>query len=381
MSNHSVVVTREELYQKVWAEPIVHVAKRLELSGRGLAKLCARHKIPVPPRGWWARKQHGKIVRRAPLKESDPATAPIVIHGTRQSASVPVEPVELDREARPEWRIVVSQDLPITHRIVKATGAEIRRRLKAGMPAHRPPTQSDVTSSPQVLHTSVSRLLLPRALRIWQALLDAFERRGYAVSFSANGDTLVSVLGEPFEIALLERRKQVFVQRTWGRRMELEPSGLLFLRVGGNYSNSGVFDRPSHPVEDRLNRFLSGLVRRAIGAQRERAAREDRERRWRIQDDRRRQQQQERESEVVRIRHLRAMAHQWYRDRRLAEFLVDVERRVNEQTDEDRKRSAASRLEWARAHLQRRDPVTMFIEAEWPSASLPPARERPWSWE
>jgi hypothetical protein len=83
--------------------------------------------------------------------------------------------------------------------------------------------------------------------------LDAFERRGYVVSFNPNADTIVAVLGEPFELALLERYKQVFVPRTWGREMELEPSGRLFLRVGGSYSNSGTADNPPRVIEDRLN--------------------------------------------------------------------------------------------------------------------------------
>lgn len=176
----------------------------------------------------------------------------------------------------------------------------------------------------KILDTSVSRALLPRALRIWQALLVAFERRGYVVTCNGPGDTVVSVLGESFGIALHERRKQVFVQRTWGRSMEYVPSGLLFLRVGRNYSGSGTADKPPHLIEDRLNRFIAGLVRRAINAKAARAIREDREERWRIKDDERRQQQRERLSDAVRVRHLRKLAAQWARDRRLVEFLTDV---------------------------------------------------------
>ena len=37
------------------------VAAKVGLSDRGLAKLCARHDIPVPGRGYWARKQFGHV--------------------------------------------------------------------------------------------------------------------------------------------------------------------------------------------------------------------------------------------------------------------------------------------------------------------------------
>jgi len=47
-------LTRDELYQLVWSEPIQKIAPTFNISDRGLGKLCERHGIPVPPRGWWA---------------------------------------------------------------------------------------------------------------------------------------------------------------------------------------------------------------------------------------------------------------------------------------------------------------------------------------
>lgn len=229
----------------------------------------------------------------------------------------------------------------------------------------------------------LSKALLPRALRIWQALLDAFDRRGYTVASDANGQTVVSVLGEPFEITLLEPQKQVFVESRWGsgRNMELHPSGRLFLRVGGSYSSSGTADNPPHLVEDRLNRFVAGLVRRAFGAKRERAIREDRERRWRIEDDRRRLEEQERASEVLRLRHLRTLAIRWVQDQRLKEFLADVERCLDSESDEDRRARGTHWLAWARQELQGRDAVEAFVEDAWPIAALPPQSYMAWSWK
>ena len=66
MAHNRIALTRETLYEPVWSEPIVRVASRLGLPGRGLGKLCARYQIPVPPRGWWAKKQHGHRLSKAP---------------------------------------------------------------------------------------------------------------------------------------------------------------------------------------------------------------------------------------------------------------------------------------------------------------------------
>ena len=44
-----------------------HLAKDYGVSVRAMAKLCARNQVPVPPRGYWARKRSGYKVDRPPL--------------------------------------------------------------------------------------------------------------------------------------------------------------------------------------------------------------------------------------------------------------------------------------------------------------------------
>ncbi len=46
-------LNRKELYDLVWKKPMVEIAKLYGLSDRGLAKLCERNGVPVPPRGYW----------------------------------------------------------------------------------------------------------------------------------------------------------------------------------------------------------------------------------------------------------------------------------------------------------------------------------------
>lgn len=106
-SNEPIVLTREELYRQVWSEPIIHVASGVGLSGRGLGKLCARHNIPVPPRGWWAKKRHGHRVRQTPLLQiEDPRLERIVFHMS-ESQPAEADAPELLRENNAEWRIDV----------------------------------------------------------------------------------------------------------------------------------------------------------------------------------------------------------------------------------------------------------------------------------
>ena len=52
--------TRKQLYDLVWSQPMRTVAANLGISDAALAKHCKRADLPVPSRGYWARKQAGK---------------------------------------------------------------------------------------------------------------------------------------------------------------------------------------------------------------------------------------------------------------------------------------------------------------------------------
>jgi len=60
-------LTREAVYDLVWTEPMWTLAKRYGISDVGLAKICKKLRVPVPWRGYWARRQAGQNVRRTPL--------------------------------------------------------------------------------------------------------------------------------------------------------------------------------------------------------------------------------------------------------------------------------------------------------------------------
>jgi hypothetical protein len=72
MSEATHRFTRQELYELVWSEPMVQLAKRFGLSDVGLAKACRRLAIPVPERGYWAKRQAGKPTSQKPLPPRGP---------------------------------------------------------------------------------------------------------------------------------------------------------------------------------------------------------------------------------------------------------------------------------------------------------------------
>ena len=67
MTPERIRLTRAELYEKVWATPMRTLAKEFGMSDVGLAKICRKHNIPVPPVGYWRKKETGYKVNRPRL--------------------------------------------------------------------------------------------------------------------------------------------------------------------------------------------------------------------------------------------------------------------------------------------------------------------------
>jgi len=77
---------REALYNLVWTVPMAKLAREFQLSDRGMAKLCQRERIPVPPRGYWAKLAAGHAVRQTPLPDRIAGQSEWVMVAPRASA-------------------------------------------------------------------------------------------------------------------------------------------------------------------------------------------------------------------------------------------------------------------------------------------------------
>lgn len=74
-----VSLDRPALFERVWSIPVDQLAKEWGLSGRGLSKACARLRVPVPPRGYWARVAAGQKVHRPKLPILPPGQAEEIV--------------------------------------------------------------------------------------------------------------------------------------------------------------------------------------------------------------------------------------------------------------------------------------------------------------
>jgi hypothetical protein len=65
-------LTREQLHELVWSEPMLKVAARYDVSSSYMARVCALLNVPRPERGYWAKLAVGKAPPKPPLPEARP---------------------------------------------------------------------------------------------------------------------------------------------------------------------------------------------------------------------------------------------------------------------------------------------------------------------
>ena len=160
----------EELYERVWTTPAYRLGPELGLSGRGLAKVCARERVPVPGRGYWVKVQCGQAPKRPPLPpRGETQLGTISFH----SVAKPVNQVKSEARAKPD-PIPVPQHLGAPHTLIRQT--------KAALAAAKKGEDGIIRCRDQpCLNVEVGRDSLSRALRILDALVKALERKDYTV--------------------------------------------------------------------------------------------------------------------------------------------------------------------------------------------------------
>ena len=285
-------ITRTQLYELVWTTPIQKLATRFGLSDVGLAKVCKRHKIPRPPRGYWAKLANGKRVRKFPLSEvKDPSLEEVhfadrgtaAVASPRAEKQLAVDPAIADliaAESLPDHRIEVATDLRGADPLVQAT----REALQQAEPDDYGRVSRRWDFPKPCFEVCVGRASAQRALLILHSLVRAFKVRGYKLveKSDSSGWAGCEVLGRQFQISIWEPSKRQKRELTkaeieerkryqWLFRRDYEhvPAGSLEVHLNrGTYTSTGrVSDTSREPLEDRLNDVIVCILRAIDRAQ------------------------------------------------------------------------------------------------------------------
>lgn len=177
---------RDELYDIVWSEPMMHAAKRFGVSGSYLARVCTMLNVPRPPQGYWAKLAVGKAPPPPPLPEAQPGDqltwSRDMQWPTAQASTspprMPAPPTTTRRVRIPAGTI---------HRMI--SGA--RHHLESGRPVDK---YSHLKPHKRLLvHVNASASGLEKALGFANDLFNAFEAKGHRVVMAPPDDDLRSL--------------------------------------------------------------------------------------------------------------------------------------------------------------------------------------------
>jgi hypothetical protein len=376
-----VILTRAELYEKVWTIPIRTLAKEFGISDVGLAKLCRRHEIPLPGRGYWARIQFGQTPARIALPTTrEPRLDSVTIYRSEQKRSENPEPIN----AEDIPKIDVAEDRIITHRLVTRIERSISRK------------RTDergflLTNQGRMVPVKLCAEALPRALQILDALFTAFDEATLTVEWPNPYNT-------PLKIVTLDEKLHLFIAETTVRKEhEPTPEEIARQKVGTwwrpnrwDYKSTGRLivtlescefssirhnwaDGKRRRIEDCLGEVLAACKQIAASVKQERISRAEAEVRRREEEKRRFDEQQRKAEYERKAKVVKGLAGAWQESKLLRDFAKDLQVTATAADLPDgKKQEILTMIEWSLRHAEYVNPlrdldwtITQFKNRYW----------------
>lgn len=375
----AVHISRSDLYEQVWAEPMTKVAERLGVSDVGLAKACARADVPTPARGHWAKVQAGKPSRRPPLPAASdwqPEVVSLVPPPPRPKRSKGPPAIEFEDIASAVER--QTRGKPILPDLALKDPHPIIRRA---MREHQEYRSWVGGGSQQARERAASEPLTKRRWAILSGLFKALEQRRIQVGEpeTRNDSTRypLEVAGEKVDLQFRERVRQARREltkdeqsRSWNRdrtwTQERFPTGELVFSVS-RYNPSPWeewSDHPDLPLEDQLREVLIGIYRAAAVERTHRLEREASARRFREEQHQQWMEAEAKKLEAAREATLIQHAHDWRSATDVRSFIEAVLTASREDGLRCDARELAQWASWAAVVADTLDPVVSGRAAE-----------------
>jgi hypothetical protein len=254
-----VTLTRKELYDLVWAEPLSSLAKKYKISDNGLRKICKRMNIPIPAMGHWQKIQYGKkvIVTKLPAKYDGKDKVTL---DEKKSSDIDVDS-PLAQQRRLVQTIESSQDLTLKvpermssspDKLIRSTMDyydAIRRYYKSHHGIH--PDRINV------LNIQVQEESRPRAYRLLDTIIKVLRSRKHDI-IADHFTTYVKIGDEQVKFRLREKQRVSDIKTSYGGQQYESTGEFVFVIDVRSYYRKEVKD--SHePIESKISTIIAML--------------------------------------------------------------------------------------------------------------------------
>lgn len=356
-------LSRKDLHERMWKTPGSTLAKEFGISDVGLAKICDRHDIPRPPRGYWAKLAYGKAEERPSL----PEIVRDELEEVRIFRQSFLEADESDVAPAKASKVIVPEALVSPHPLIAATRKYLRAVKKGADGILKPDLQN-------CLDIRVAQSSLARALLVFDAFIKEWERLGGTISVgkvdhNRKLTTSVELHGSSVPVELFEETKRFEINsdanRRWGYKdWRREPVGQLVFHVDyvswDAHRTRWADGKKKQRLEDLVGSIVQGLIE-ILDLVRLRRLDEECEARQKQELEQVREAARRRsDDEEKRRKDLIASVASWKEATEIRAYLAELRRKLDSgQLKPKNAEAFAEWLEWADWFADHLDPLTL----------------------
>lgn len=253
---YEIILSRKELYEKVWSKPMVVLAREFNLSDNGLRKICKKHNIPLPVIGHWQKVQNGKKTSTIKLPKSK-NEEPIKINILEKKLKSPETVLEINLISE---KISTNKSLilKVPEKLNKPDSIIIKTQnnLKGKKPNDYSRIKGTIQTDRGFPSITVTPKNIPRTLIVLDNLIKNFRLLKYNVEIKEDGLTIVAYEDIEIKISIREIYNSIQIDNDYGwKTRELVPNGKLAIKAGlfGTYE---FVDSIKGLIEDQILKIL-----------------------------------------------------------------------------------------------------------------------------
>lgn len=370
-------LTRKELYDLVWSEPMRTLAKRFGLSDNGLRKHCKSMNIPTPPVGYWNKLEYGRPVEVIPLpenyegKKTNVDLREVDVSEEKQIDISPPPNIKAIRELEIRQGDTSSFIVPEVLYAKDALIIDTKEKHREDMipwSQRKSPYKSKIK---ETLDIYVGEKSIDRALCIFSTIIKALRFRGNDIKIDNKKNiTYALIKEEEIQISLTERRKRNPEAANPYDNNNNIFCGEFHFKISSRRDDVVFKDTTHTRLEDKIIAIVAYLEVRAEEIKEERIAEEERRIRQaeeeRIRKAREAKEKEEREkfearrqAELKEFKMMFNMAERLRKANMLRQYIADYEKHLRNSDAMDDE--IIKKLDWARKKADWLDP---FIDVD-----------------
>jgi len=328
----NIELTRKELYDLVWENPLSKLAKKYSLSDNGLRKVCKKLDIPLPKNGYWQKIQYNKKVSKEKLPVNNTVENSITLKFRDNSETI-INGVEnelnqLTKEIKNELKETIIFPEKLTKPLQLISDA--KNDLKTQEPSYYHNIKGLLNTSADILNITVAPQNVKRALLFMDIFIKAIQKRGHNVI--TKGGTKVVIDSVQLSIGLRERLKRTIIKGTHWDSTELNPSNILSFRLDA-YPASEWTDTNTSKLEDKIPNIIAKLELQAVIEKRRAIEREI----WHTEYERQRKIEEDfkarKEQEIIKTKKLFLDAEKFDKATIYRNFIATTEQKAIEENN------------------------------------------------